>query len=90
MEDKDKLFLIVYFGVKSVKDMLYSNQIMSGFYQRIKNTLDDTVKVFIVPQRTTDEIKFEILNTENISEEKIQKLIDTYENVLKISDIKLK
>lgn len=81
MTDKDKLFLIVYFGVKSM-DVFKGNQIMIGFYEKLKQTLDDTVKLYVVPQRTTNEIKFEILNTENVSDDKIISLEKIYQEFL--------
>ena len=81
MTDKDKLFLIVYFGVKSM-DVFKGNQIMIGFYEKLKQTLDDTIKLYVVPQRTTDEIKFEILNTENVSDDKIISLEKIYQEFL--------
>ena len=81
MIDKDKLFLIVYFGVKSM-DVFKGNQIMIGFYEKLKQTLDDTIKLYVVPQRTTDEIKFEILNTENVSDDKIISLEKIYQEFL--------
>lgn len=81
MTDKDKLFLIVYFGVKSM-DVFKGNQIMIGFYEKLKQTLDDTIKLYVVPQRTTDEIKFEILNTENVSDDKITSLEKIYKEFL--------
>ena len=81
MTDKDKLFLIVYFGVKSM-DVFKGNQIMIGFYEKLKQTLDDTIKLYVVPQRTTNEIKFEILNTENVSDDKITSLEKIYQEFL--------
>ena len=81
MTDKDKLFLIVYFGVKSM-DVFKGNQIMIGFYEKLKQTLDDTIKLYVVPQRTTDEIKFEILNTENVLDDKITSLEKIYQGFL--------
>jgi hypothetical protein len=81
MTDKDKLFLIVYFGVKSM-DVFKGNQIMIGFYEKLKQTLDDTIKLYVVPQRTTNEIKFEILNTENVSDDKITSLEKIYKEFL--------
>ena len=81
MTDKDKLFLIVYFGVKSM-DVFKGNQIMIGFYEKLKQTLDDTIKLYVVPQRTTDDIKFEILNIENVSDDKITSLEKIYQEFL--------
>lgn len=85
MQDKDKLFLVVYFGIEGV-DRFYGNQVMAGFYEKLKNTLDDTVKVYIVPQRTTKEIKMELLNIENCSEEKLSNIEKIYQEIL--NDIK--
>ena len=82
MQDKDKLFLIIYFGVKNRPMDIRTNQIMIGFYENIKKTLDDTVKVYVVPQPTTDEVKFELLNVEKVSDEKITKIINLYQKVL--------
>ena len=82
MQDKDKLFLVVYFGVKNRPMDIRTNQIMVGFYENLKKTLDDTVKVYLTPQPTTDEIKFELLNVENVSDEKITEITNLYQKVL--------
>ena len=63
-------------------DVFKGNQIMIGFYEKLKQTLDDTIKLYVVPQRTTDEIKFEILNTENVSDDKITSLEKIYQEFL--------
>lgn len=77
MLDKDKLFLILYFGVKNAQNGFKTNQIMYGLYENIRKSVDDSIKVFIIPQRTTDEVKFEFLNVKNVSDEKIQELTET-------------
>lgn len=81
MEDKDKLFLVVYFGVKNM-DVFKGTQALMGFATHLKNNVDDSVKTFVIPQRTTDEIRMEILNPENVSDEKIKELIDIYNELL--------
>ncbi len=82
MQDKDKLFLVVYFGVKSIPNTLKGSQIIMGFAERFKNSVDDSVKTFVIPQRTTDEIKMEILNPEIVSEDKIEEMTNTYNKLL--------
>lgn len=82
MQDKDKLFLVVYFGVKNRSYDLRTQQTMIGFYEQIKKTMDETVKVYVVPQVTTNEIKFELLNIENVSEERIKEIEEIYQRVL--------
>lgn len=82
MQDKDKLFLIVYFGVKNRPWGLQTNQMLIGFYEQLKKTMDDTIKVYVVPQVTTDEVKFELLNVETVSEEKLDKITNIYQKVL--------
>ena len=77
MLDKDKLFLILYFGVKNVQSGFKTNQIMYGLYENIRKSVDDSIKVFVIPQRTTDEVKFEFLNVQNVSDKKIQELTET-------------
>ena len=84
MEDKDKLFLVVYFGVKNRQVNLRTNQMMIGFYENLKKTLDDTVKVYVVPQVTTDEVKLELLNVEKVSEERLEEIQKIYEQVLNV------
>ena len=81
MQDKDKLFLVVYFGVEGANSF-YSNQVMAGFYEKLKSTLDDTIKVYVVPQRSTKEIKMELLNIENCSEEKLSNIEKIYQEIL--------
>lgn len=82
MKDKDKLFLVVYFGVKSIPNTLKGSQIIMGFAERFKNSVDDSVKTFVIPQRTTDEIKMEILNPEIVSEDKIEEMTNVYNKLL--------
>lgn len=82
MQDKDKLFLVVYFGVKNRAFDTRTQQMMIGFYEQLKKTMDDTVKVYVVPQVTTDEIKFELLNIEVATEEKINEIEEIYQKVL--------
>ena len=82
MKDKDKLFLVVYFGVKSIPNTLKGNQVIMGFAERFKRSVDDSVKTFVIPQRTTDEIKMEILNPEIVSEDKIEEMTNTYNKLL--------
>lgn len=84
MEDKDKLFLVVYFGVKNRPVNFKTNQMMIGFYENLKKTLDDTVKVYVVPQVTTDEVKLELLNVEKVSEERLEEIQKIYEQVLNV------
>jgi len=81
MQDKDKLFLVVYFGVKTL-DVFKGTQALMGFATQLKNSVDESVKTFVVPQRTTDKIKMEILNPINVSEEKIKELTETYNKLL--------
>lgn len=83
MQDKDKLFLVVYFGVKSIPNTLRGNQVMMGFAERVKQSVDESVKTFVIPQRTTDEIKMEILNPETVSDEKIEEMTEIYNKLLK-------
>ena len=82
MQDKDKLFLVVYFGVNSIPNTMKGNQIMMGFAERFKHSVDDSVKTFVIPQRTTDDIKMEILNPESVSEEKIEEMTNIYNQLL--------
>ena len=82
MLDKDKLMFVVYFGVKSMPNNFKVNQMLIGWSENLKRSFDDSVKTFVVPQRTTDEIKMEILNPELVSEEKIEQLIKIYNEFL--------
>ena len=93
MQDKDKLFLVVYFGVKSIPDTLRGSQVMMAFAEKFKNSVDQSVKTFVIPQRTTDEIQMEILNPQSVSEEKIEEMTKIYNQLLEsyeksISEIK--
>jgi len=82
MQDKDKLFLVVYFGVKSIPATLKGSQIIMGFAEKLNNNVDQSVKTFIIPQRTTDEIKMEILNPQSVSDEKIEEMTKIYNQIL--------
>ena len=82
MLDKDKLFLVVYFGTSDITNRAYGNAAMSGLYEKLKSTLDDSVKVYLIPQRTTAEVKMEILNVKDVSEDKINELEKIYQEVL--------
>lgn len=82
MLDKDKLILVVYFGVQSM-NTFQGNQIMIGWAERLKKNFDDSVKTFVIPQRNTNEIKMEILNVKDVSEDKIDKMTEIYNKLLK-------
>lgn len=82
MKDKDKLFLIVYFGVKNKPVGPMTSQMLIGFYNNLKSTLDDSIKCYVVPQPTTDEIHMELLNVETCSDEKIERIEKLYQFVV--------
>ena len=85
MLDKDKLMLICYFGIKSYQDSspFRINQIMAGFGQKLVNSFDESVKAFVIPQRTTDKISFEILNIKDCPQEKLDEIEKIYKQLLK-------
>ena len=84
MLDKDKLFMIVQFGVKSRPMNLRTNEIMAGFYQMLKKNLDDSIKVLLVPNPTNDEVKFELLNPTKVSDEAINNINENFKNIMKM------
>jgi hypothetical protein len=82
VHDTDKSFSVVYFGVNSIANTMKGNQVTMGFAERFKHSVDDSVKTFVIPQRTTDDIKMEILNPESVSEEKIEEMTNIYNQLL--------
>ena len=84
MLDKDKLFMIVQFGVKSRPMDMKTNETMAGFYHMLKNNLDNSIKVFLVPNPTNDEVKFDLLNATNASDEIIEKLNENFKNIMEM------
>lgn len=81
MLDRDKLFLIVNFGMEHRS----REQGLNGMYQlynNLKKTLDDSIKLYVVPQCTTDEVKFEFLNVKDCSDDYIKELTNKLENIL--------
>lgn len=82
MKDKDKLFLVVYFGVNNSYSKDYNFHTLVNLENSLLTSLDDSVKLFVIPQLMSDTIKLELLNVEKCSNEKIDEIMRTYELVI--------
>ena len=81
MLDKDKLFLIINFGGQHrSKDQVLHG--MNQLYESIKKTLDDSIKVYVIPQATNDEVKFEFLNVKDCTDDYIKELTNKLDNII--------
>lgn len=81
MLDKDKLFLIINFGVQH-RSREQGINAMEQIYKSIKNTLDESIKVYVVPQVTNDDVKFEFLNIKDCSDEYIKELTNKLDSII--------
>ena len=76
MNDKDKLFLVFYVGVKSISTEdrhVYFNEIVHHM------DFDYTIRPIYVPDYCSDEIRVECINPKLITEDeyvKVQEIID--------------
>lgn len=82
MSDKDKLFLVFYVGVKSIRTedrYVYFNEIVHHM------DFDYTIRPIYVPDYCSDEIRVECINPKLITEEEyksVQEIIDKANNLI--------
>ena len=78
MNDKDKLLLIFYVGLKHIRQEerpAYFNEISQSF----NNTFDETIMPILIADVTSDKTKVECINPKLITEDeyvKVQEIID--------------
>jgi hypothetical protein len=78
MDDKDKIFLVFYVGLKHILQEdrpAYFNEISQFFI----NAFDETIKSILIPDITSDKTKVECINPKLITEDeyvKVQEIID--------------
>lgn len=77
--NKDKLFLIAYFGVKDQKDKLNSLMMIQQFDRYLTTKLDDnSVKFFILPNPESNIVTIELLNVKDCDDQKLEELKNIY------------
>lgn len=78
MNDKDKLLLIFYVGLKHIQQEdrpAYFSEILRHF----TNSFDETIKPILIADVTSDKTKVECINPKLITEDeytKVQEIID--------------
>lgn len=81
--DKDKLFLIAYFGVKDQRDKLNSLMMIQQFDKYLNSKLDDSVIFFILPNPESNVVTIELLNVKDCDDKKLDELKNIYNQFLK-------
>ena len=84
--DKDKLILVVYFGTDGLLlSRAYTEMVRCR--ESLISQFDYSVKILVIPDRTSEEIRVEPINPQLISDEdyksKILPLVEKAEQVLK-------
>ena len=83
MLDKDKIIIIVYFGVKYIDNY---HQVCYNLNQQLINAFDESVKVLVVPMHDEKGIKFECINPVLLDDEhhkKVEEKIKEFEEKIK-------
>lgn len=73
MLDKEKIIIIIYFGVKNQEN----DDVMFEASKLIKNSFDDSIRILVVPEYRSFGIKFECINPVLLNEEQYKKVEDT-------------
>lgn len=87
MLDKDKLILIVYFGIDgyTLQSRAYTEMIDCRY--SLISQFDDSVKILVIPDRTAKNIRVETINPKLLSDEdyreKVMPIIEKAEQVIK-------
>lgn len=84
MEDKDKIILVTYVGIKNLGREGTILDHLVAIDAMIRPAFDSTVKTLIVPRRDTDETWVECINPQLVSEEKYKEAEDA---IQKLQDI---
>lgn len=84
--DKDKLFLIAYFGVKDQRDKLNSLMMIQQFDKYLNSRLDDSVIFFILPNPESNIVTIELLNVKDCDDKKLDELKNIYNRFLEEKD----
>ena len=84
--DKDKLFLIAYFGVKDQRDKLNSLMMIQQFDKYLNSRLDDNVIFFILPNPESNIVTIELLNVKDCDDKKLDELKNIYNRFLEEKD----
>lgn len=84
--DKDKLILVVYFGTDGLLlSRAYTEMVRCR--ESLISQFDYSVKILVIPDRTSEEIRIEPINPQLLSDEdyksKILPLVEKAEKVLK-------
>ena len=86
MLDKDKLILIVYFGVDGF-ELRREREEMINCREVLRSQFDDSVKILVLPDRSSESIKVETINPQLLSDEdyceKVMPIIEKVEKVIK-------
>lgn len=86
MLDKDKLILIVYFGIDGF-ELRRSREEMINCREVLRSQFDDSVKILVLPDRSSESIKVETINPQLLSDEdyreKVMPIIEKAEKVIK-------
>jgi hypothetical protein len=87
MLDKDKLILIVYFGLYGIELKSRAYTEMINCREVLRSYFDDSVKILVLPDRSSESIKVETINPQLLSDEdyreKVMPIIEKAEKVIK-------
>ena len=81
MKDKDKLFLVVYIGIKACSDQAAINLVEAVKKQITRNEFDNTVTIFCIPTRKNNEIKIECINPVLLDKEQYKRVEDSIKKI---------
>jgi len=77
MKDKDKIFLVAYFGVVGYEKK-WINHMMSQFDNYLSKKLDDSINYMIIPDVESKSVRIELLNAKDADEAKLDELKSMY------------
>lgn len=79
MLDKDKIILIIYFGISK-----FSDNIIFNMAELMKDSFDESVKTIIIPDKFSSKTRVECINPKLCDENQWEKIEEIIEKANKI------
>ena len=82
MEDKDKIIIVIYGGLKGRQDSVL--EFLTAIDRMVKTGFDDSVKTLVIPRYDTEETWIECINPQLVTEEKYKEAEEAVEKLKKM------
>lgn len=84
MKDKDKLWIILYYGFKECTSVIRIRQSLDDAQHYFSSRFDDSVNIVVLPVFDTQNHRIEYINTEKLTDEELKTFYSKVEECKKI------